>query len=208
MKRADDQVDELIRAIRACFVTRCDLTFDFASGLADVYDRAGLLLEPVPARPRNPGPPPRSAAVALACEQIDDFCELLDSVWLAGEQPELPGSHIQRASEVLARLASRLRAGAGPATGEVPLASAAAFASAAELLGLADVLMRAQCGRTLDDLLTSAASSPVSHAAMLGQLQRQVSPASSLQAGPSYPPPGATIRRRPAGPPRRQQRRG
>jgi len=203
MKRADsDQVDELIRAIRARFVTRCDLTFDFASGLADVYDRAGLLPEPVPARPRNPGPPPRSAAVALACEQLDDFCALLDSVWLAGEQPELPGSHIQRAREVLARLGRHLRASSASMTGTAQLASAA------DLLGLADVLMRAQCGRTLDDLLTSRAASPVSHVAVLEQLKRQVAVASASQAGPSCPAPGATIRRRAAGPSHREQRGG
>ena len=208
MKRADsDQPDELIRAIRARFVTRCDLTFDFTSGLADVYDRAGLLPEPVPAWPRDPGPPPRSAAVALACEQLEDFCALLDSVWLSGEQPELPGSHVQRAREVLARLATRLGARSAPATGEVPLASAAALASAADLLGIADVLVRAQCGRTLDDLLTSRAASRISHVAVLEQLKRQVAAASSRQAGPSYPP-GTTIRRRPDGPSRREQRGG
>ncbi len=200
MKRADsDQVDELIRATRARFVTRCDLTFDFAAGLADVYDRAGLLPEPVPARPRNPGPPPRSAAVALACEQLDGFCALLDSVWLAGEQPELPGSHIQRAREVLARMAGRLRASSGLATGEDPLARRAALTSAADLLGLADVLVRAHSGRTLDDVLTSKAVSPVSYLAVLEQLTCLIGAAASGQAAEqSCPPPGASIRRRPA----------
>jgi hypothetical protein len=205
MTRPDsEQVDELIRAIRARFVTRGDLTFDFKSGLADVYSRAGLPFERVPASPRRPGPPPQAAAVALACEQLDDFCALLGSIWLSGEQSELPGSQIQQAREVLARLAARLRSGSGPAAKATSAIASAALASATDLLGLADVLLRAQHSRPLDDLLSTCASSPTSHAAVLDHLGREITAALASTRPPVSPRQASVRRSFPARPRRRQ----
>jgi hypothetical protein len=168
----DQQVDELVLAVRARFVTRSDLTFDFEAGLADVYDRAGLPFDRVPVRPRRPGPPPESAAAALAVESLSDFCSLLDRVWLAVEESGLPGSQIQRAREVLARLAARLGTGSVPAA-----AAAAALASAADLLGLADVMLRVHRGQSLDELMTATAPTLTGYTVTLDGLRQEITAA-------------------------------
>lgn len=38
----DNELDAVLRAVRERFIARTDASFDFAAGLADVYERAGL----------------------------------------------------------------------------------------------------------------------------------------------------------------------
>lgn len=126
MTLEDHELDEIVRGARARFIARADACFDFDAGLADVYERADLRFAWVPARLPPSGPGPLSAAVALACADIDEFVVALTAGLLTrGPLPDLVGSDVQRAADVLLGLRGELAAGtASAATVESVLASA------------------------------------------------------------------------------------
>jgi hypothetical protein len=142
----DRELDEILRVTRARFVARTDADFDFDAGLADVYERAGLSFARVPARPRGGGPDPLLAAVALACANIEEFVVVLSSGLLsAGPLPDLVGSHVQRAADVLLGLRHHLAAGTLSAG-----SAEAAINSVRDALGQADLILRVEVGSSLD----------------------------------------------------------
>ena len=54
----DHELDDLLRVARSRFLARADASFDFAAGLADVYERASMrraaeVLEPRQRKPRR-----------------------------------------------------------------------------------------------------------------------------------------------------------
>lgn len=150
--RADQELDELLAAVRSRYIARSDACFDFDAGLADVRERADLPFARVPARRAGGGPGPLSAAVALACEQIEEFIAVLGGVLLPGPPTDLVGSQVQRAAEVLLSLRDEITAGSAS------LARAgAAVTQAGDALGEADLILRVELGTSLDDVVQSFA---------------------------------------------------
>ncbi len=198
-RRAQDdyQLDELVRAARASFIARNDLTFDFEAGLADVYYRANLPFATVVAR-RPGGPGPLFGAVALACSHLDEFISLLDAVLLSGTHANLTGSQIQRAREVLARLRAELANGSASRAGAM-----AAVAGAADALGQADLRLRVDRGPSPDDELRGHRGSAIDSAELLCRLEHDVEAAVRHDGltGPAQPGP-ARVRRSDGGSPR------
>jgi hypothetical protein len=193
----DHELDELVRAARASFIARSDLTFAFEAGLADVYYRANLPFATVVARRPGSGPGPLSGAVALACSHLDEFISLLDTVLLSGTRANLPGSQIQRAREVLARLRAELASGCASRAGAM-----AAVASAADALDHADLRLRLERGPSPGDELRGRGSA-IDTAELMCMLQHHVE-AAVQHVGPTGPaqPRPARVRRRDSGSPR------
>jgi hypothetical protein len=151
-----DELDELLRVVRASFIARSDAAFDFEAGLADIRERAGLAFALVPARRIPPGPGSLSAAVALVCEHVEDLVVALDCLLLSGPLPDLVGSQIQRAAEVLLRLRDELAAGIDSLTDV-----GSAFATVRDALSQADLALRIDHGRSLPEALAAAGSPQV-----------------------------------------------
>jgi len=194
----DHQLDELVRVARASFIARSDLTFDFEAGLADVYYRANPPFATVVARRPAGGPGPVSGAVALACSHLDELISLLDTVLLSGTHANLPGSQIQRAREVLARLRAELARGSASRAGAM-----AAVASAADALDQADLRVRLERSPSPGDQLRGRRGSAIDTAELMCMLQYHVEAAVQHvgPAGPAQPRP-ARVRRRDGGSPR------
>jgi hypothetical protein len=190
------ELDELIHSSRRSFITSSDASFDFDAGLADVYERSGRLMAQVPASPPGGGGGPLEAAVAAACEHIDDFVALLGQVMLAGSQPELIGSQVQRAAEVLLQVREHV------AGGSLSQAAAAdAFAAARDALAQADLVVSVERGQSLDDALNA------SHAALLRRLEHEVANVLTPDR-PSTDPAARSRRRRSDSPPSRRRAEG
>jgi len=157
--RDDRELDEFLRAVRERFIARNDGSFDFDSGLADVRERAGLPFARVPARRIPPGRGPLSAAVALVYEHIEDIVVALDCLLLSGPFPDLVGSQIQRATEVLLRLRDEVAAGTASLTD-----TGAAVATARDALSQADLILRVEHGLSLPEALAADAKPPAGFA--------------------------------------------
>ncbi len=207
--REDRELDALLHAVRARFIERCDASFDFGSGLADVLERTDLPYAGVPARRPRVGPGPFSDAVALACEHLDDLVVALGCLLLPGAFPDLIGSQVQRAAEVLLMLRGEVQAGAASAVG-----AAAAIARVRDALGQADLVLRVELGTPLDDALATllAGSGPAGQrldfASRLERLERDLAvalpapdrdQAAARRSAPARRGDGAERRRRSAG---------
>jgi len=151
----DRELDELLRWVRDRFITRSDARFDFEAGLADVRERAELPFARVPARRIPPGRGPLSAAVALVCEHVEDLVVALGCLLLSGPLPDLAGSQIQRATEVLLRLRDQVAAGTA---GLVDAGSA--MATVRDVLSQTDLILRVELGQSLPDALAAGAIPP------------------------------------------------
>jgi hypothetical protein len=148
----DTELDEILRVTRARFIARTDADFDFEVGLDDVQERAGLPFARVPARPRGSGPGALSAGAALACADIEEFVLVLSSDLISsGPLPDLVGSHLQRAADVLLGLRQQLTAGTASEAG-----AKAAIASVRDTLIQADLILRVEVGASLDGADTDA----------------------------------------------------
>jgi hypothetical protein len=146
----DRELDELLQAVRARFVDRSDVVFDFEAGLADVRERADPPFARVPVRRPRGGPGPRVDAVALACEHLEELVIALGCLLLAGPFPDLIGSHIQRAADVLLALRDEIQAGSASLARAAP-----ALAQVRDELGQADLVLRVEMGTPLDDALAA-----------------------------------------------------
>lgn len=149
--RRDNELDELLHAVRARFTERSDATFDFEAGLADVRERTDLPFARVPARRPRVGPGPASAAVALACEHLDDLVVALGCLLLPGAFPDLIGSQIQRAADVLLALHGEIQAGTASSAG-----AASALTEVRDALEQADLVIRVELGTPLAKVLGDA----------------------------------------------------
>lgn len=157
--RDDHVLDELLRAIRDRFIARSDASFDFEAGLADVRERADLTFARVPARRVPPGRGPLTAAVALVCEHVEDLVVALGCLVLSGPLPDLVGSQIQQATEVLLRLRDEV------AAGTMSLMDAgSAMAAARDALSQADLILRVEYGLSLPEALAPGVSFPAGSA--------------------------------------------
>jgi Sigma-70 region 2 len=152
---ADDaEAADAVQDAFACALRAGDLVRDpgawpgWLAGLADVRERADLPFARVPARRLGGGPGPRSAAVALECEWLEEFIAVLGCVLLDGPLSELVGSEIQRAGSILLRLCDEI--GCGSAS---PTRAGAAVADAGDALGEADLVLRVERGMSLDDVI-------------------------------------------------------
>jgi hypothetical protein len=132
------ELDELIRRSRQSFIDRNDAGFDFQAGLADVRARARRLPGHVPSGAL-------AAAVADACDRVDEFVALLGRAMLAAELQSLVGGQVQYAAEALLRARDQLLAWSLSGA-----AAAAAFAAARDALGQADLMARVSTGHSLD----------------------------------------------------------
>lgn len=144
-----DVLDELLWVARDSFIARTDAAFDFETGLADVRERAGLCFALVPARRIRPGSGPLSAAVALVCEHLEDLVGALDCLLLSGPLPDLVGSQIQRAGEMLLQLRDRVAVGTASLTD-----AGSAFVTVRDALSQADLILRVEYGLSLPELLS------------------------------------------------------
>jgi hypothetical protein len=165
--RDDRALDELLQAVRDRFIARSDASFDFEAGLADVRERAGLPFARVPARRIPPGRGPLSAAVALVCEHVEDLVVVLDCVLLSGPLPDLAGSQIQRAAEILLRLRDDVAAGTASLTD-----AGSAMATARDALSQADLILRVERGVSLPEALATGPGGAGSPADSAGHLDR------------------------------------
>jgi hypothetical protein len=171
-----DELDELLRVVRHTFIARSDAAFDFEAGLSDVRERAGLPFALVPARRIPPGSGPLSAAVALVCEHVEELVVALDCLLLSGPLPDLVGSQIQRAADVLLQLRDQV------ATGTASLADAgSAFATVRDVLSQADLILRVEHGLSLPETLAGAGR-PTGESATANDLHVAAVPEQRLEA--------------------------
>jgi Sigma-70 region 2 len=108
--------------------------------------RADLPFARVPARRPPGGPGPRSEAVALVCEHLEDFVLALGCLLLEAAFPDLIGSQMQRAADVLLALRGEVEAWTAS-----PASVASALAEVRDALGQADLVLRVELGTPLDE---------------------------------------------------------
>ena len=190
---SDREFDDLVRSWRRSFITANDAQFDFRSGLADVYERAGREGARVPAGPASGGGGPAADAVAAVCGHIDEFVAVLGQVLLAETPQYLIGSHVQRAAEVLLQVREHVADGSMS-----PAVVADVFAVARDALGRADLIVTAERGESLDQALSASRlldhpDGGLSLAALLRRLEDEVADVLA-PAGPG-PDPAARSRR-------------
>ena len=159
-----DETDELVRGVRARYITRSDATFDFAAGLADVRLRAGL---------------PELPSVSDICGRIDALASMLDAV----ERLQDPATgQVRQVREGLFELRHAVVTRPRPWTEAEQLLRAVA-----DHLEQADRILRGRRGMSLDEVirqcLADVLDHPVDTASELRTLHGQVTAARGLPKG-------------------------
>lgn len=147
----DRDADKIFREVREAFIRRADDSFDFDTGLADVFARAGL--DRRTAAAAAPVPPtwwPVPDTVAAVCEQADRLASVLSL--LAPGDPPLASDHLQRARELVFEFRSIMSTADRPH----PERLAALLTRVTGHLDSADRLVRARGSSSLADALRAA----------------------------------------------------
>lgn len=97
-KPEEHDADSRFKEARDAFVQRADASFDFESGLADIYARAALDAVPTPAGSVPPSWHIAPEAAAAVCRRADRLISILSL--LEFEDGSLAFEHIQRAREL------------------------------------------------------------------------------------------------------------